>query len=107
MPVARRDAGACGRSRCQSRGGCPLQTAELRRRPVVGFKLGIQRCTLSWVTIVWSMTVWACLTLAALHLVIWCRRRYKFAFLRYREIGSSVAAIAGYELLAMRAENPG
>src|SRR6516164_8150651 len=106
MPVARRDAGACGRSRCQSRGGCPLQTAELRRQPVVGFKLGIQRCTMSWVTIVWSMTVWACLTLAALYLVIWFRQTDKFAFLLFSVIGTSVAAIAVCELLAMRAQRP-
>ena len=61
---------------------------------------------MSWVTIVWSMTVWACLTLAALYLVIWFRQTDKFAFLLFSVIGTSVAAIAVCELLAMRAQRP-
>ena len=61
---------------------------------------------MSWITIVWSMTVWGCLTLAILHLVIWFKQGDQFAFLLFSVIGTSVAAIAVCELLAMHAQSP-
>ena len=61
---------------------------------------------MSWVAIVWSMTVWACLTLAILHLVIWFKQTRQFAYLLFSVIGASVAAIALCELLALRAQSP-
>ena len=30
---------------------------------------------MSWVTIIWSMVASACLTLAAIHFLVWCRKR--------------------------------
>ena len=61
---------------------------------------------MSWVTIIWSMTVWACITLAILHLVIWFKQTDQFAFLLFSVIGTSVAAIAVCQLLAMHAGSP-
>jgi ligand-binding sensor domain-containing protein len=34
---------------------------------------------MSWVTIIWSMVASACLTLAAVHLLVWCRNRRTWA----------------------------
>ena len=61
---------------------------------------------MSWVTIIWSMTVWACITLAILHLVIWFKQTDQVAFLLFSVIGASVAAIAVCQLLGMHAGSP-
>jgi hypothetical protein len=34
---------------------------------------------MSWVTIIWSMTASACLTLAAVHLLVWCTKHTAWA----------------------------
>ena len=62
---------------------------------------------MSWVTIVWSMVASACLTLAAMHLVVWVRRRSGWAHLLFALSATGVAAYAGCELWMMRAETPG
>ena len=61
---------------------------------------------MSWITIAWSMVVSACLTVAIVHLVIWCRQRDQWAYLLFSVIAISVAAIAVAELLFMRASSP-
>ena len=61
---------------------------------------------MSWVTIVWSMAASSCLTLAALHLLIWARGRTGPANLLFALSATSVAAFAGCELWMMRAETP-
>ena len=38
---------------------------------------------MSWITIVWSMNAGACLTLAAIYLVVWCRRRESWVHLLF------------------------
>ena len=62
---------------------------------------------MSWVTIVWSMVASACLTLAAMHLLVWSRRRTAWAHLLFSLSAAGTAAYAGCELWMMRAETPG
>jgi PAS domain S-box-containing protein len=52
------------------------------------------------------MVVSACLTLAIIHLVIWCKQNDQWAHLLFFVIAISVAAIAAVELLIMRASSP-
>ena len=61
---------------------------------------------MSWVTIVWSMEVAACLTLAVIHLVIWGRKRSAWANLLFAGVAISVAGMAVFEFLMMRAQTP-
>ena len=61
---------------------------------------------MSWVTIVWSMIASACLTLAAMHLLVWSRRRAEWANLVFSLSATGVAAYAGCELRMLRAETP-
>ena len=65
------------------------------------------RLAMSWVTIVWSMVASACLTLAAMHVLVWARRRTAWAHLLFALSAAGVAAYAGCELWMMRAETPG
>ena len=61
---------------------------------------------MSWITIAWSMGASACLTLAMVHLVIWCKQTDQWAHLLFSVIAISVAAIAAVELLIMHASSP-
>ncbi|HTY60717.1 MAG TPA: hypothetical protein VMG30_00515, partial [Acidobacteriota bacterium] len=56
-----------------------------------------------WVTIVWSMVVSACFTLAAMHLMIWAKKRTAWASLLFAVTAMATAAMAGGELWLMRA----
>jgi len=62
---------------------------------------------MSWVTIIWSMVASACLTLAALHLLVWCRNRAVWASLAFASAAMAVAGMAAGELWMMRAETVG
>jgi two-component system, LuxR family, sensor kinase FixL len=61
---------------------------------------------MSWGTILWSMTAAACLTLAAIHFLIWCQRRTAWAELLFALTSLGTAMYAGCELAMMRAETP-
>jgi len=61
---------------------------------------------MNWTTIAWSMGTSACLTLAILHLVIWCKQTDQWAHLLFSVTSISVAAIAAAELLIMHASSP-
>ena len=61
---------------------------------------------MSWVTIVWSMVASASLTLAAMHFLVWARRRTARAHLFFSLSAAGVAAYAACELQMMRAETP-
>ncbi len=61
---------------------------------------------MSWVTVIWSMTAAACLTLAAIHLLVWWQRRTVWSDLLFSLISVSVAAYAGCELSMARAATP-
>ena len=58
---------------------------------------------MSWVTVIWSMTASACLTLALMNSFIWCRQRDAWANLLFALVAVGTAAIAGFELAMMRA----
>ena len=53
---------------------------------------------MSWLTIVWSMHAGACLTLAAIYLVVCCRRRGSWVHLLFSCSAIAAAAIAVMEL---------
>jgi two-component system sensor kinase FixL len=60
---------------------------------------------MSWVTIIWSMGAAACLTLAAIHFLVWQRARDSWGHL-YFALGALAAAVtAAGELLLMRADS--
>jgi two-component system sensor kinase FixL len=61
---------------------------------------------MSWVTIIWSMVASACLTLASVHLLVWCNKRTAWGNLLFSVTSVATAAFAGCELWMMRAETP-
>jgi PAS domain S-box-containing protein len=61
---------------------------------------------MSWITIVWSINVGACLTLATMYLAVWCRDRESFVHLLFSCIAASAALTAAYELQLIRADTP-
>src|SRR5512137_2291950 len=58
---------------------------------------------MSWVTVIWSMVAATCLTLAALHLLVWCRNRLAWANLLFALTAIGTAAMAACEFWMMRA----
>jgi two-component system, LuxR family, sensor kinase FixL len=59
---------------------------------------------MSWITVLWSINVGACLTLAAMYLAVWCRGRESLVRLLFSCIAASAALIAAYELQLIRAD---
>jgi PAS domain S-box-containing protein len=62
---------------------------------------------MSWVTIIWSMTASACLTLAAVNLLVWCKKRTEWANLLFSLTAVGTAGMGFCELWMMRADTPG
>src|SRR5260370_6484761 len=62
---------------------------------------------MSWVTVIWSIGSGACLALALMHVVIWCKDRAARANLLFAIMATAVAGFAALELAMMRAEKPG
>jgi len=62
---------------------------------------------MSWITVIWSMVASACLTLAAIHLLIWLKRRTAWANLFFSLTATATAGLAVCELWMMRAETTG
>jgi len=62
--------------------------------------------SMSWPTVVWSMVVAACLTMAAMHLFIWLRNRRSWANLVFSVAAVAVAGVAFFELSLMHAQSP-
>ena len=62
---------------------------------------------MSWVTIIWSMVASACLTLAAMHLLVWCKKRTAWSHLLFSLTAVATAVMACCEFWMMRAETPG
>jgi PAS domain S-box-containing protein len=61
---------------------------------------------MSWVTVIWSISAGACLTLAFLQFIVWCKDRTARANLVFALGAVAVAVFAGLELALMRAETP-
>lgn len=61
---------------------------------------------MSWVTVIFSMTASACLTMALIHGFIWWRQRDAWANLLFMLAAIGTAAYAGCDLLGLRAESP-
>ena len=61
---------------------------------------------MSWITVIWSMVGSACLTLAAMHLMVWCKQRNAWANLLFSLAALASAGTAACELWMMRAETP-
>jgi len=61
---------------------------------------------MSWVTVIWSMSAGACLTLAFLQFIVWWKDRSARASLVFSVGAVAVAVFAGLELALMRAETP-
>jgi two-component system, LuxR family, sensor kinase FixL len=59
---------------------------------------------MSWITVLWSINVGACLTLAAMYLAVWCRGRESLVRLLFSCMAASAALIAAYELQLIRAD---
>src|SRR5687768_8644990 len=59
-----------------------------------------------WLTVAYSMTAAACLTLAVVHLQVWYRQRESVAHLAFAMMATSFAAITPFELWAARAQTP-
>ena len=59
---------------------------------------------MNWVTIIWSMIAAACLTLAAVYVPVWVKRRTAGAKLLFSSTAVAVAVMAFCELGMMRAE---
>ena len=51
-----------------------------------------------WVTVIWSMIASACLTLAAVNLLVWCKKRTAWANLIFSLSALGTAVFAGCEL---------
>jgi hypothetical protein len=56
----------------------------------------------NWVTIIWSMTAAASLTLAGVHGFVWLRRRQQMASLMFCIMAAATAGMAGCELWTMQ-----
>jgi two-component system sensor kinase FixL len=61
---------------------------------------------MSWVTIIWSIVASACLSLAALHLLVWCQKRAALANLFFSLAAAATAVLAMCELWMMWAQTP-
>jgi PAS domain S-box-containing protein len=61
---------------------------------------------MTWVTIIWSVGAGACLTLALMHFIVWCKDRTARANLAFAVLAIAVAAFAAFELAMMHADTP-
>jgi signal transduction histidine kinase len=61
---------------------------------------------MNWVTVIYAMIASACLTLAAIYLLVWWRNRHAWAHLLFSITAASTTALAFCELWVMRADTP-
>ena len=62
---------------------------------------------MSWITIAWSMNAGACLTLAGISLLVWCKQRENWVHLVFSTSAVAAASIAAFELEMMYCETVG
>ena len=58
---------------------------------------------MSWITIVWSMNAAACLTLAGIYLLVWCKQ-HKGWVLVFSCSAVAAAALTAFELVLLRVQ---
>ena len=61
---------------------------------------------MSWVTFIWSLTAGICLTLGAVHLLVWTRRRHEWANLVFAITAVAAAGYAILDMVALRVWTP-
>jgi len=61
---------------------------------------------MNWVNFIWALSIWASLSLAALHFAVWLQQTKHLAYLLFSVFAVSVAAIALCEWNTMLARNP-
>src|SRR5213080_4096243 len=59
---------------------------------------------MSWITMLWSMDAAFCFTLAGMYLLVWWKQRKGWVHLLFSCSALAAGAIAGFELMSMRAE---
>jgi len=59
---------------------------------------------MSWITVLWSINVGACLTLAVMYLAVWSRERESWLYLIFSCIAAAASFIAVFELQLIRAD---
>src|SRR6184192_1539921 len=59
---------------------------------------------MNWITVVWSINVGACLTLAAFYCAVWCKQRENWVHLLFSCSAVAAAAISAFELGMMNAQ---
>ena len=59
---------------------------------------------MSWITVVWSINVAGCLTLAAFYCAVWCKQRESWVHLLFSCSAIAAAAISVFELWMMNAQ---
>jgi PAS domain S-box-containing protein len=59
---------------------------------------------MSWITVIWAMVVSACITLAVMHLLIWCRRRDAWGHAIFSVLAVATVFLAACEVWMMRTE---
>lgn len=61
---------------------------------------------MSWVTFIWSMTAGICLTIGAVHFLVWTRQRDQWANLVFSFTAAAAAGYAVLDMVALRARTP-
>jgi len=61
---------------------------------------------MSWITFIWSMTAGICLTLGAVHFLVWTRRRDEWANLVFSITSVAAAGYAVLDMVALRDRTP-
>ncbi|MFO1419793.1 MAG: ATP-binding protein [Candidatus Competibacteraceae bacterium] len=61
---------------------------------------------MSWVTFIWSMTAGICLTIGAVHFLVWTRRRDQWANLVFSLTAAAAAGYAVLDMVALRDRTP-
>ncbi len=59
---------------------------------------------MSWTTVIWSMTAAACLTLAGIHLLVWCKQRENWVYLAFSCSAVAGAGLTAFEFALLRAQ---
>lgn len=61
---------------------------------------------MSWITFIWSMTAGICLTLGAVHLLVWIRQRGNWANLVFSLTAVAASVYAVLDMVALHVRNP-